>query len=209
MIVCEDLCFGYGQKKVFDGFCHQFRPGVSLIRGYSGSGKSTLLKLIAGYLSPQKGKILLPDPWKSPNLDYQRKALGFVFQQLNLLPLVSITANMSLVASLAGIPSKTANEKGKGILANLGMSEYANRKPGQLSGGQQQRAALASAMIKDPIFFLLDEPTSGLDDDNTNAIKSIITQKLSPQVYCIVASHDARLDELADEIIDFDFHLSG
>ena len=209
MIVCEDLCFGYGQQNVFDGFCHHFRPGVSLIRGYSGSGKSTLLKLIAGYLSPQKGQVILPEPWKAPNLDFQRKALGFVFQQLNLLPLVSISSNMSLVASLAGFSSKIAKDRGKEILTSLGMNEYANRKPGQLSGGQQQRAALARALIKDPVFFFLDEPTSGLDDENTNTIKSIITHKLSPEVYCIVASHDARLDELADEIIDFDLCLSG
>ena len=88
------------------------------------------------------------------------------------------------------------------------MNEYANRKPGQLSGGQQQRAALAS-FDQRPGFFFLDEPTSGLDDENTNTIKSIITHKLSPEVYCIVASHDARLNELADEIIDFDLCLSG
>ena len=207
MIVCDDLFFGYGSKNVFAGFNHTFQPGVSLIRGYSGSGKSTLLKLIAGYLSPRKGKVTLPEPWNQPSLEFQRIGLGFVFQQLNLLPLVSIVANMSLAASLAGMSSKVTKKKARDILTSLGMQDYEQRKPSQLSGGQQQRAALARALIKDPIVLLMDEPTSGLDDFNTNTIKSIIAERITSEIFCIIASHDARLDELANEIIDFDLRL--
>ena len=207
MIVCDDLFFGYGSKNVFAGFNHTFQPGVSLIRGYSGSGKSTLLKLIAGYLSPRKGRVTLPEPWNQPSLEFQRIGLGFVFQQLNLLPLVSIVANMSLAASLAGMSSKVTKKKARDILTSLGMQDYEQRKPSQLSGGQQQRAALARALIKDPIVLLMDEPTSGLDDFNTNTIKSIIAERITSEIFCIIASHDARLDELANEIIDFDLRL--
>lgn len=207
MIVCDDLFFGYGSKNVFAGFNHTFQPGVSLIRGYSGSGKSTLLKLIAGYLSPRKGKVTLPEPWNQPSLEFQRIGLGFVFQQLNLLPLVSIVANMSLAASLAGMSSKVTKKKARDILTSLGMQDYEQRKPSQLSGGQQQRAALARALIKDPVVLLMDEPTSGLDDFNTNTIKSIIAERITSEIFCIIASHDARLDELANEIIDFDLRL--
>ena len=164
MIVCDDLFFGYGSKNVFAGFNHTFQPGVSLIRGYSGSGKSTLLKLIAGYLSPRKGKVTLPEPWNQPSLEFQRIGLGFVFQQLNLLPLVSIVANMSLAASLAGMSSKVTKKKARDILTSLGMQDYEQRKPSQLSGGQQQRAALARALIKDPVVLLMDEPFSAVDE---------------------------------------------
>jgi ABC-type lipoprotein export system ATPase subunit len=81
------------------------------------------------------------------------------------------------------------------------------KKPSNLSGGQQQRAALARALMKNPPVLLLDEPTSGLDDTNTEVIKKILSGELSDECVCIISSHDHRLEEIADEIIDFNLRL--
>ena len=78
---------------------------------YSGCGKSTLLKLIAGYLRPKRGRVELPLPWKKPTKKFQREGLGFVFQQLNLLPLANLSSNLNLVASLAGMSGKETRKE--------------------------------------------------------------------------------------------------
>jgi ABC-type lipoprotein export system ATPase subunit len=206
-IKCSDISFRYGKEFVFDSFSHSFKPGISLIKGYSGCGKSTLLKLIAGYLVPQKGRIILPEPWRKPNKKFQREGLGFVFQQLNLLPLANLSGNLNLVASLAGISSKITKARSGTLFDKLGLSALKKKKPGVLSGGQQQRAAIARALIKSPQVLLLDEPTSGLDDDNTKVIKQLLSTSLPQPCFCILSSHDHRLEEIADEIIDFNLRL--
>lgn len=206
-IRCELLTFAYHKTQIFNNYSCNFKTGITLIKGYSGSGKSTLLKLIAGYLRPQSGDIKLPAPWFTPSKRFQRESLGFVFQQLNLLPLTSLRGNLDLVASLAGIPRLVFTERIVFILAKLGLLELQNKTPSTLSGGQQQRAAIARALIKEPKVLLLDEPTSGLDDDNTEVIKKILLSSLLNNCICIISSHDHRLEEIADEIINFNNRL--
>jgi ABC-type lipoprotein export system ATPase subunit len=206
-IECADISFRYGKEFVFDSFSHSFFPGISLIKGYSGCGKSTLLKLIAGYLAPQKGRVILPQPWRTPTKKFQREGLGFVFQQLNLLPLANLVGNLNLVASLAGISFQVTKERSNSLFEKLGLSGLKKKKPATLSGGQQQRAAIARALVKSPTVLLLDEPTSGLDDDNTKVIKQLLSTSLPGHCFCILSSHDHRLEELADEIIDFNLRL--
>jgi len=207
IIRCQDVFFGYGKELVFDSFSHSFGQGITLIKGYSGCGKSTLLKLIAGYLLPQKGEVLLPRPWIKPSKKFQREALGFVFQQLNLLPLASLESNLSIVSSLAGLSPRDARERTGNLFGRLGLTGLAKRKPSALSGGQQQRAAVARALVKNPMVLLLDEPTSGLDDANTTIIKDLLVSFLPKDCICIVSSHDHRMEEISDEIIDFNIRL--
>jgi ABC-type lipoprotein export system ATPase subunit len=208
VIRCRNLTFGYGPEDVFTDFSQDFSSGISLVRGYSGSGKSTLLKLMAGFLTPQNGEIVLPEPWKQPDKRFQRKGLGFVFQHLNLLPLASIRSNMVMVATLADMNPELRKNSIDELLKDLGIASYSSRKPTQLSGGQQQRAALGRALVKNPSVLLLDEPTSGLDEKNTKIIKDMLRKKVVGRNYCIIASHDDRLSEIADEIVDFDLRLS-
>jgi len=163
--------------------------------------------LIAGYLFPQKGRVVLPHPWGKPTKKFQREGLGFVFQQLNLLPLASLSSNLNLVASLAGISSSIAKVRSDDLFAKLGLASLKNKKPVSLSGGQQQRAAIARALVKTPSVLLLDEPTSGLDDANTKVIKNLLQTSLPSGCICILSSHDHRLEEIADEIIDFNLRL--
>jgi ABC-type lipoprotein export system ATPase subunit len=111
------------------------------------------------------------------------------------------------VGSLAGISRRVTRVRISSLFSKLGLSEFKNKKPGNLSGGQQQRAAIARALIKQPRVLLLDEPTSGLDDANTKIIKQILVDSLMENCICILSSHDHRLEEIADEIIDFNTRL--
>jgi ABC-type multidrug transport system ATPase subunit len=206
-IVCADLTFGYGREPVLNHFTATFRPGITLIKGFSGCGKSTLLKLIAGYLPPRTGTIALPGGHRPDSVAWQRSHLGFVFQQLNLLPLATVRRNLELVGTLAGLPAATVRERTERHLNLLGLEPYADRHPGALSGGQQQRAAIARALIKEPTVLLLDEPTSGLDDLNCRVIMKLLGSHLPPSCVCLVATHDQRLSALPHEGLDFNRFL--
>lgn len=205
-ITCEKLGFTYGRGPVLEAFDAVFRPGLTLIKGFSGCGKSTLLKLVAGYLRPTSGRIVLPDG-ANHGTAFQRRELGFVFQQLNLLPLASVRRNLALVGAFAGLSRHDTNTRIDKYLALLGLEELADRDPGSLSGGQQQRAAIARALIKEPTVFLLDEPTSGLDDLNCRVIMNLLGTHLPADCICLVATHDQRLNTLPHESLDFNRFL--
>jgi ABC-type lipoprotein export system ATPase subunit len=208
-IACEGLFFRYSRKTdwVINDFSQEFAPGITLIKGASGCGKSTLLRLLAGYLQPIRGTIRLPNGKRADDPHYQRRELGFVFQQLNLLPLASVARNLEMAGSLAGLSADETSEKTQRWLALLGLREYAERRPASLSGGQQQRAAIARALIKEPTVLLLDEPTSGLDDLNTKVIANTLRQFVVGARYCVICTHDHRLDFLGHEVLDFNRFL--
>ena len=130
-----------------------------------------------------------------------------MFQGINLLPLMSVERNLRLAAEMAVLPGKQWKPKAEELIRDLGLSELRKRRADKLSGGQAQRAALARTLMKDSPTVLLDEPTSGLDDNNTNIIKNLV-QKDAAKRICIISTHDSRLLELADEIIDFDTPVS-
>jgi ABC-type lipoprotein export system ATPase subunit len=217
---CEEVFFRYQSRTnwVIEGFTHCFPAGITLIKGASGCGKSTLLRLLAGYLSPQKGRILTPRGVSPLETDYQRRELGYVFQQLNLLPLATVSRNLELAGSLAGVPMRRIREQTAHWLRVLGLEALASRRPAFLSGGQQQRAAIARALIKGPGVLLLDEPTSGLDDLNTQVIARTLNEyageaqmeradKRSEPRICVICSHDNRLHSIAHEVLDFNRFL--
>ncbi len=208
MLSCHDVCYRYGRSDhwVLDHFNHTFAPGIHLIKGYSGCGKSTLLRIMGHYLRPLQGHVQLHGQGLSRH--YRNQQLGFVFQQLNLLPLATVRRNLHLAAALGGVPRSTANQRMDYYLQRLGLQELARRKPTSLSGGQQQRATIARALIKEPDVLLLDEPTSGLDDLNTTIIKQVLQEFTQTGERCIViCTHDNRLDEISDEILDFNAFL--
>jgi ABC-type lipoprotein export system ATPase subunit len=208
-ICCSNVSFRYkpAQPWVIEQFHHVFRPGVTLVKGASGCGKSTLLRLLAGFLEPQAGIITTPFGESPTNSEFQRRNLGFVFQQLNLLPLATVRRNLALAASLAGISPEKITDNSTRWLQLLGLGPYAERLPESLSGGQQQRAAIARALVKDPGVILLDEPTSGLDDLNTRVIVQALQRFVLGDRICVISSHDSRLETLANEILDFNRFL--
>src|SRR5687768_2806684 len=206
---CEKIFFRYSRKTdwIINDFSHPFAPGITLIKGASGCGKSTLLRILAGYLSASSGQIVTPSGVAPIDRDFQRKELGFVFQQLNLLPLATVARNLEMAGSLAGLPHDETLERTQRWLALLGLRQFADRRPAALSGGQQQRAAIARALIKEPTVLLLDEPTSGLDDLNTQVICNTLRQFITGHRVCVICTHDHRLDFIADEVLDFNRFL--
>ena len=205
----EDIYFRYGSMEewVLEAFSHVFPCGIQLIKGYSGCGKSTLLRMIAGYLTPAEGIIRVPSESGFPDECYQRENLGFVFQQLNLLPLATVARNLELSGSISGISGEKLSSNVKKWTELLGLGDLVNRLPTTLSGGQQQRATIARALIKEPKVILLDEPTSGLDDLNTRIIMKALKEYVGKQRICIISTHDSRLEEYSDEIVDFNRFL--
>jgi len=208
-MTCHEVSFRYFRQQpwVIERFSYSFAPGITLIKGASGCGKSTLLRLMAGYLVPAMGAIVTPSGRQPADPEFQRRDLGYVFQQLNLLPLASVTRNLTLAASLAGLPPETTAMRSAKWLRLLGIEEFASRLPQSLSGGQQQRAAISRALVKEPQVLLLDEPTSGLDDLNTRVIIRALQEYVNGARICVISSHDARLESLANEILDFNRFL--
>ena len=209
MLKCEGINYRYGRKLdwVLEDFSHSFPAGIHLIKGFSGCGKSTLLRILGGYLTPSSGVVEV-NGYGKPNRKFQREALGFVFQQLNLLPLASIERNLQLSGALAELSTKQRDENVKQYLRELGLEEFIKRLPGSMSGGQQQRATIARALIKEPKVLLFDEPTSGLDDLNTEVIIKVMKKFIEGgDRVAVICTHDQRLDKIADEILDFNQFL--
>lgn len=204
-IELENITYAYpgADHPVFDDINLCIKPGITLAKGFSGCGKSTLLRLVAGLLKPQRGRIITGSPHRVGSPRYLREEIGFVFQQLNLLPLASVSRNIKLAVEMAGKDSSETD----GILELLGLRRYSKCKPARLSGGQQQRASIARALVKRSGILLLDEPTSGLDDLNTEVIARTIRGTLPDGSVCLIATHDKRLEPIADEILDFNTFL--
>jgi ABC-type lipoprotein export system ATPase subunit len=208
-LTCDSISFRYSPSSrwIIKDFSHTFSPGITFVKGASGCGKSTLLRLLAGYLSPQEGRVTTPGGAVPTTAAFQRQELGFVFQQINLLPLATLERNLQLAGSLAGVSPGLMRERTAHWLTLLGLGEFAKRRPASLSGGQQQRGAIARALIKEPAVLLLDEPTSGLDDLNTQVIIHALQEYVRGPRICVICSHDSRLHPIAHEILDFNCFL--
>jgi len=206
-IKCRSLSYRYpgAEERVFDGLDIEFPNHVTLLHGYSGCGKSTLLRLAAGFLRPTGGSVEVEGLLSPGTREFFRRELSFVFQDLNLLPLASVERNLRLSSQIAGSPVELIRK----WLEILGIWDLRHRPVERLSGGQRQRVAVARALSKQPKVLFLDEPTSGLDLDNANIIKAAVREfAASGKTICVVATHDQRLDEIADELVDFHSFLS-
>ena len=179
--------------------------GLVFILGKSGSGKSTLLNILGGLDVPDTGEVIIDGigsaTFSAADFDgYRNARVGFVFQEYNLLPEFTVAENISLALELQG---KTQNPASvTDILRQVGMEDFAERKPNTLSGGQKQRVAIARALVKQPQIILADEPTGALDSITGTQILSDL-KKLSEDKLVIVVSHDTEFAETyADRIIE-------
>ena len=155
------------------------RGEMVAIMGPSGCGKTTLLNTASGLDDPTEGNVLiegtdlgtLDDDTKT---SYRARRMGFIFQFYNLLPVLSAVENVELPLLVSGTAAGEARKLSLGMLDHVGLSDWAQRRPGQLSGGQRQRVTIARALVNDPAIVWADEPTGDLDSVTANQIMDLL-----------------------------------
>lgn len=179
--------------------------GMVFLLGKSGSGKSTMLNLAGGLDEPTHGEIVIMGK-SSKNFSgsyfdsYRNTFVGFVFQEYNVLDEFTVEENVALALELQG--KTKSGDKVREILDEVGLGEFAGRKPNTLSGGQKQRVAIARALVKEPKIILADEPTGALDSETGKQVFETL-KKLSQTRLVIVVSHDREFAETyGDRIIE-------
>lgn len=182
--------------------------------GPSGSGKSTLLEILAGVLLPQKGKVQILEKDLTQMTSAQRDQfraghLGYVFQNFNLIPYLSVEENIELPLALSSdrrqrLQGKSISEEIHHLCDKLGILELRARRVTELSVGQQQRVAVARALLGKPEIILADEPTSSLDHDHREKFIQLLFQVCTEQKTTVIfVSHDRTLEKLFSRVISF------
>lgn len=204
MLEVRHLSKRFGQKEIFSDYNLVIPEGkIIAIVGQSGGGKTTLLRMLAGLETIDSGQLIYNGEELPLEELEKRNLMGFVFQDFQLFPHLSVLENLTLSPIKTMQVSKVATEeKARGLLATLGLSNHAAAYPYSLSGGQKQRVALARAMMIDPEIIGYDEPTSALDPELRREVENLILENRATGVTQIVVTHDLQFAEnIADEII--------
>jgi len=185
------------------------RGEVLVVCGPSGSGKSTLIRTINRLEEIQGGHILLDGKdIHAPGVDVNafRSGIGFVFQQFNLFPHLSVLENCTLApVHLGRLTAAEAREKALGLLDRVGLAGKANAHPAQLSGGQQQRVAIARALVMSPPLMLFDEPTSALDPEMVGEVLLVMRDLARDGMTMVCVTHEMGFArEVADRVLFMD-----
>jgi putative ABC transport system ATP-binding protein len=183
-------------------------PGefVALV-GPSGSGKTTLLNLIGGLDTPSSGRVWIGGrditQLRAHELaEVRLRQIGFVFQEYNLVPVLSALENVEYVMLLQGVAAAVRRERALALLGELGLAGLEDRRPGELSGGQQQRVAVARAIAAQPLIVLPDEPTANLDSAAGAALMDLMRRINQAQGTTFVfATHDPMVMERARRVV--------
>jgi putative ABC transport system ATP-binding protein len=186
----------------------EIRPNCfTVISGPSGSGKTTLLNLIGCIDQPNSGEVVvageavqkLPDDALS---DFRARHIGFIFQNFNLLPVLTVAENVEYPLLLARVPAAERKRRVMALLEAVGIPDKARNIPGQLSGGQRQRVAIARALAPAPKLVLADEPTANLDSHTGQAIIELMrTMQREHHVSFVFSSHDPKVMAEADDAV--------
>jgi len=183
---------------------------VVVVCGPSGSGKSTLIRTINDLEPINEGKLLVDGKDisdKKTDINKLRAEIGFVFQQFNLYPHLSVLKNITLAPiKIRNTPEKEAREQAMALLERVGLPEKRDAYPSQLSGGQQQRVAIARGLSMKPKIMLFDEPTSALDPEMIGEVLQVMKDLALSGMTMIVVSHEMGFArEVSNRIIFMDF----
>ncbi|HEL2001759.1 TPA: amino acid ABC transporter ATP-binding protein [Streptococcus suis] len=204
MLELRNLSKRFEDKQIFSNYDLVIPEGkIVAIVGQSGGGKTTLLRMLAGLETIDSGTLMYNGQELPLEELGKRHLLGFVFQDFQLFPHLSVLENLVLS------PMKTQNmsrseveDKALKLLDTLGLANHATAYPFSLSGGQKQRVALARAMMIDPEIIGYDEPTSALDPELRKEVEKLILENRATGITQIVVTHDMQFAEnIADEII--------
>ena len=179
----------------------------TVISGASGSGKSTLLNLIGCIDRADSGTLMVAGrsvyEMNDDELsDFRAQRLGFIFQNFNLLPVLTAFENVEYPLVMAQTPPAQRRQRAASLLEAVGLAKHAQKRPGQMSGGQRQRVAIARALARGPAVVLADEPTANLDSKTGSEIIELMrSMQRERQMSFIFSSHDAMVLEAADDIV--------
>ncbi len=179
----------------------------TVISGPSGSGKTTLLNLIGCIDRPDQGEVLVAgqDVQRMSDdalSDFRARHLGFVFQNFNLLQVLTAYENVEYPLLLTNMPAEQRRRRVLDLLDAVGLADRAQSRPGQLSGGQRQRVAIARALAPAPQLVLADEPTANLDSETGASIIALMrTMQRERQVSFVFSSHDPQVQAEADDAV--------
>jgi putative ABC transport system ATP-binding protein len=188
-----------------------FSGGFFVIMGKSGVGKSSLLNLISGIDLPEKGQIQVGTSLVSRMNDtkrtcFRRKHIGFIYQFFNLIPVLTVFENVTLIGELDGMPRKTCSDRAHDLLDRVDLFDRRNDYPDTLSGGEQQRVAIVRSLVNDPEILLADEPTGNLDLETGRVILDMIANLASDgKKTLIMVTHSPEAAGYADQV----FVVSG
>ncbi|MEY4183021.1 MAG: hypothetical protein RLZZ217_1647 [Planctomycetota bacterium] len=183
---------------------------VMALVGPSGCGKTTLISILAGLLQRDQGElsVLGDDPSSMgahERTKWRGRNVGFIFQQFNLIPQVSVVENVAVPLLLQGTPRREALDRSAALLAEVGLKGRERSRPTKLSGGQQQRVAIARALVSNPRLLVCDEPTSALDGATGQRVMGLIRDSAAHgERVVIVVTHDERIYHFADRIAHLD-----
>ena len=186
------------------------RGELIMLVGPSGCGKTTLLSILAGTLHADAGEVnVLGSPLhalsEAARTRFRAKHLGFVFQQFNLIPTLSVAENVSVPLLIQGLRPAEAERRACAMLERVGLPEKARERPGKLSGGQQQRVAIARALVHGPSLLVCDEPTSALDSENGQRVMQLLREVArDPGRTVVVVTHDPRVYRHADRMAEME-----
>ncbi|GAA0966246.1 ABC transporter ATP-binding protein [Actinocorallia libanotica] len=176
------------------------------VMGPSGSGKSTLLNLAGGLITPSRGRVVVSGV-DLTGLDVparaalRRRAVGYVFQELNLIPSLTAAENVMLPRELDGVRARRARADAMSALAEVGLVGEAGRFPEELSGGQRQRVAIARALVGERRLILADEPAGALDSRGGEEIMRVLRARCDAGAACLMVTHESRHAAWADRVV--------
>ncbi|MFF1356304.1 ABC transporter ATP-binding protein [Streptomyces sp. NPDC058297] len=200
---------GDGRITALDGVTLHVPAGtVTAVVGPSGSGKSSLLAVAATLVTPDSGTVTVggtPTDSIGPaeRAELRRRSLGIVFQQPNLLPSLTALEQLQLMGHIDGRKPREVRERAGELLAAVGLTDQARRRPHQLSGGQRQRVNIARALMNEPSVLLVDEPTSALDHERGAAVLDLLARLTRERgTATVLVTHDRAHLAVADMVCE-------
>jgi amino acid ABC superfamily ATP binding cassette transporter, ABC protein len=207
MLELRNINKSFAGKQILTNFSLSIpEKQILAIVGPSGGGKTTLLRMLAGLETIDSGEIYYNGESLAIDELEKRNLLGFVFQDFQLFPHLSVLENLTLSPiKTMSMNKEVAEKKARGLLEQLGLAGHADAFPFSLSGGQKQRVALARAMMINPEIIGYDEPTSALDPELRLEVEKLILQNKERGMTQIVVTHDLQFAEnIADQILKVD-----
>ena len=185
----EQLSYRYrGGREALSGLNLELAPGIVGLLGPNGAGKSTLMRLLATLTRPSAGHIRWQGVDTAAQPDPLRRTLGYLPQEFGVYPALSGREFLDYLAAVKGLPRAQASERVEHCLAQVGLTEAADRPLAEYSGGMRQRAGIAQALLNDPQLLIVDEPTVGLDPDERLRFRSLLTELASDRLV-ILSTH--------------------